>query len=189
MQLTRPGRLAALVATLGLAVLAVPSPSQAVPIEQDHWSDSVDEIQQPCGFDIRTQASLTGRLLVVRHGDGFEYGHENISARVTYTGLETGRTMTEFAQFHLQDLKVVDNGDGTVTITAKGSGPHRVVGADGKVMFIESQSRWWTQTIDDGGTPDDPTDDELIETTDLFKVVGKGVGERDFCTDLTAQVG
>jgi len=189
MQLTRSGRLAALVATLGLAVLAVPSPSQAVPIEQEHWSDSIDEIQQPCGFDIRTQASFTGRFLLVRHGDDLAYGHENVSVRVSYTGLATGRTMTEFGQFHLQDLKVVDNGDGTLTITAKASGPHRVVGADGKTMFIESRSQWWTQTIDDAGTPGDPADDELLESTDPFKVVGKGVGERDFCTDLTAQVG
>ncbi len=189
MQSHRPGRLAALVAALGLAALAVPSPASAVPIEQDHWSDSVDEIQQPCGFDIRTQASFTGRFLLVRHGDGLAYGHENVSVRASYTGLGTGRTMSETLQLHLQDLKVVDNGDGTLTITAKGSGPHRVVGADGKVMFIESQSRWWTQTIDDGGTPGDPTDDELIDASDAFKLVGKGVGERDFCTDLTAQVG
>jgi hypothetical protein len=190
MQLIRPSRLAVLVATLGTAWLAVPGPAEAGPLEQDHWSESVDGMQQPCGFDIRVQASYDGRFLMVRHGDGLAYAHENVSVRVTYTGVETGLTMSEFAQFHFQDLKVVDNGDGTLTITSHGSGPHRVVGADGKVMFIESRSQWWTQTIDDGGTPSDPGDDELISATPPFKVVGNLGGEgRDFCTDLTAQVG
>ena len=76
---------------------------------------------------------LTGTARVVQRGPGeFEFYHEN--TRIVRTFTYQGKTVTEYVRGTAKDLSIVDNGDGTLSITLLATGGARVVGHEGKVI-------------------------------------------------------
>ena len=80
----------------------------------------------------------------------------------------TGVTVTIVFNTVDKDLHVVDNGDGTFTITALGAGGFKVIGPDrtlrdpGRIVF--------QFTVDTNGTPQDPFDDPEPDP-DSFEII------------------
>ena len=103
------------------------------------------------------------------------------------TNLETGGTFTNVFTSNSRDHSIVDNGDGTITITVFASGGSRFYDANGKLVLRDPGQVRFAVDIDYNGTPGDPSDD--VEVPDSFRVVRSSTGNsdlsnRDFCADL-----
>jgi hypothetical protein len=83
-----------------------------------------------------------------------------------------------------KDLKVVDNGDRTLTITVLATGNFTVYGEDGKAIARNPGQTRFQFIVDHAGTPTDPSDDVLLE--DLGTIKGSTGRSDDFCTAVVA---
>jgi hypothetical protein len=106
---------------------------------------------------------------------------------VVTTNLETGGTYTNVFTANSKDQTIVDNGDGTITITVFASGGSRFYDKDGNFVLKDPGEVRFAFDIDYMGTPGNPDDDE--EVADSFRVVRSSTGnsdfsDRDFCADL-----
>ena len=81
------------------------------------------------------------------------------------TNLETGGTYTAVFTPNSRDHTIVDNGDGTITITVFASGNSPYYDATGKLVLRDSGHFRFAFDIDYNGTPGDPSDD--VEVDDL----------------------
>ena len=78
-----------------------------------------------------------------------------------------------------KDLRVTDNGDGTLTILVLSTGNIAVYGPDGKALARNPGQVRFELLVDHGGTPTDPSDDEFLEFLGLVK--GSTGRTDDFC--------
>ena len=180
--------LRAVISSVGLTALALVSaiaPAAAEPLEHVHF-DNVESfvIEEFCGdLTVRVDVDSRVSLLVRTQGsEGLVYFQENIHGTVSITNLATGKSFTNVVTFVSKDLKVTDNGDGTLTITSVMNGNFKTYGPDGSLLFRDTGQQRTVALVDDGGTPTDPSDDEPID----FEIV-KDTGwvfpdDRDFCT-------
>jgi hypothetical protein len=77
-----------------------------------------------------------------------------------------------------KDLRVTDNGDGTLTILILSTGRAVIYNSDGKAIGRNSGQVRCELVVDHGGTPSDPSDDTEIS----FEVVKESTGRTDdFC--------
>jgi hypothetical protein len=96
-------------------------------------------------------------------------------------GSPNGKTVTFVTKAINKDLKVADNGDGTLTLVMLMTG-NAVLYADGKSIGSDTGQVRIELLIDDSGTPTDPFDDEVI--VDLG-VVKEPTGRNDgFCATV-----
>jgi hypothetical protein len=172
---------------LGLAaaaVLAVPAAAGAKPLEHEHFHGEVHETIVECGLTLQHDNVFDGQFLVNPHGpDGLAYGAEHVRGTDTFTNLANGHTMVITFAFTGKDLRVTDNGDGTLTILGQGAGNFVETGSHSSVVLRETGIQRVEALIDHAGTPTDPSDDELLE----FRVVKEQTGRNDlgdFCEDL-----
>ena len=78
---------------------------------------------------------VDGSVLVVAQGpDGLAYFFEHISATTTFTNRANGKTVTIEGTGINKDLRVTDNGDGTLTILNLRTGNDVYYGPDGNVI-------------------------------------------------------
>ena len=121
------------------------------------------------------------RALLNSHGpDGLVYFHANIHVTTVYTNLANGNTVTEVGQAVDKDLRVTDNGDGTLTILVLSTGNIAVFGPDGKALARNPGQVRFAFDVDHAGTPTDPFDD--VEIDGSFQVVKESTGRTDdFC--------
>jgi hypothetical protein len=158
---------------------------------RDHFQfhDTFSEIVEDCGLTLRLDVDLRGMLLDNSHGrDGLVYFLETLHGTVSWTNLANGLTMTEFINIVSKDLKVTDNGDGTLTVVFMESGVHNVKGPDGKVERMDPGTSRFEVLLDHGGTPTDPSDDEELD----FRVIKEPTGPNelvDFCADIHELIG
>ena len=160
-------RLAPRLAAVGAACLALTAtpPASAEPFEHFTFHDEFDTTND-CGDGLVLEFHdvVDGRVLVMRHGDGFLYETQHVTLTAVTTIPGTDLTLTVVNKGLLtHDVHVTPNGDGTLTI--KSISPARVVllGPDGHIELrfsglTTSESLW-----DDAGTPEDQTDDEFLE--------------------------
>jgi len=131
-----------------------------------------------------------GRLHVLgnlRGSSPFPFYVENVNGTVVTTNLETGGTLTQKFANTGRDHNIVDNGDGTITITVHAQGIVRFYDQFGRFVLKDPGALWFSFVIDYKGTPSDPSDDTDIEGS--FQVVRSSTGnsnlsDRDFCADL-----
>jgi hypothetical protein len=181
-------KVSGVVALVALALGMVNSPAQGLPLDRghDHETSSVVE-ENFCGdLTVRIDDELDVNFLLTMHGDGFAHDHQTIHDTTTFTNVATGKSLTQIDNSIQKDLKVTDNGDGTLTILVLNSGSTKVYGPDGRLLFNDPGQTRAEILIDDAGTPDDPFDDEFI---DFLGVVKGSTGRndlqgRDFCDDL-----
>jgi hypothetical protein len=170
-------------------VLSMPSPAAtAKPLEHVHLEDSfVEVIPSFCGVArARVEGDTRSHILVNRHGPaGLAYFKENFHGTFSYTNLATGKTMSETIRVVDKDLKVTNNGDGTLTMLVLATGSHKVY-ANGKLFLSDPGQVRFAFLVDHGGTPADPTDDEFIADLGIIKEsTGRNDLEgRDFCEDF-----
>jgi hypothetical protein len=107
------------------------------------------------------------------------YKHANKSFTSVYTNVANDNAVTEVGKSVLKDLRVTDNGDGTLTILVLTTGPDTVYGPDGKALLRNPGQVRLESLVDHGGTPTDPSDDEVLE--DPVVVKGSTGRNDDFC--------
>lgn len=120
------------------------------------------------------------RVHAVPHGrDRLAYFLERGKVTQVFTNPATDKSVTAVAKFIEKDLRVTDNGDGTLTITNLSTGNGVVYGADGKAIARNPGQVRFQFIVDHAGTPSDPDDDVFL--VDLGEVKGSTGRTDDFC--------
>ena len=96
-----------------------------------------------------------------------------------YTNRANGKTVTLTTRVVNKDLRVTDNGDGTLTILVLATGNDVLYGPDGKAIGRNPGQIRFEILIDHAGTPADPSDDVFL--ADLGVVKGSTGRSDDFC--------
>jgi hypothetical protein len=185
------GRCAFLLAGLAAAGIAVTgAPASAKPIDQGHFHDvSTGDVYDCDGIPAQDNFDVSGNFVFNQRGSGpFPYYRESIHGTAVTTNLETGGTFTNVFTSNSRDHTIVDNGDGTITITSFRSGGSRFYDADGNFVLKDPGQVRVAFDIDYNGTPGNPDDD--IEIPGSFRIVRSSTGnsdfsQRDFCADLS----
>jgi len=173
---------AVLVTLLALSGLSAAVAAAAGPPVKERFHDEgtfVDEDFCGAGLIVDGTFVADGRLLVVPHGpDGLQYFLEHVKVTVVYTNRANSQTVTLEVTRVNKDLRVTDNGDGTLTILALATGNDVYYGPDGNVIGRNPGQTRVEILIDHGGTPTDPSDDEFL-AEELVK--GSTGRSDDFC--------
>ena len=132
------------------------------------------------GLTVELARVLDGRVQAVPHGrDRLAYFLEHGKATDVYTNPANDKSITAVTKFIEKDLRVTDNGDGTLTITILATGNGVVYGEDGKAIARNPGQVRFRFVVDHGGTPADPSDDVFL--ADLGMVKGSTGRNDDFC--------
>ncbi len=171
----------ALGATAGATLAAAASAGQI--FRETFHEEEVEVISDFCGVPGLTVEFATvrdGHGHAVPHGrDGLVYFGFNIKQTELVTNLANGNSVASASSFVDKDLRVTDNGDGTLTILILTTGNAVLYGEDGKVIARNPGQTRFEILIDHGGTPADPSDDEFLE---FLGVVKESTGRNDdFC--------
>jgi hypothetical protein len=172
---------------VAVAAFVLPATQVAAePLEHDHYSDvNIEVIEDYCdlpGFPDLTvlrEQRFDGQILAQSRGpDGFAYWADHLRFVTVRTNVANGKTLTSEGQYNTTDQKVIDNGDGTLTIRMAITGSDHSYDSAGTFVHRIAGHLDFEVVIDHNGTPD-PSDDEFIET--LTKAVGHDSDSRDFC--------
>jgi hypothetical protein len=176
----------------GLAVagtMLAATPAGAQPIDKGRFHDSFTSDVYDCdGIPAQDHVDASVNFLLnLRGSSAFPYYRESVHATVVTTNLNTGGTFTGIFAISNKDHTIVDNGDGTITITTISTGGARYYDADGNFVLKDPGQARFAVDIDYNGTPGDPSDD--VEVPGSFRVVRSSTGnsdfsDRDFCADL-----
>jgi hypothetical protein len=183
-------RSALLVTAIAVAgSLVTSSPAAAKPLEKDHFHDDfLGEVYDCDGIPAQDDVDVSGNFLFnLRGSSPFPYARESVHGTVVTTNLDTGGTLTNVFTSNSRDHRIVDNGDGTITITSFSSGGSRIYDADGRLVLKDPGQSRFAVDVDYNGTPGDPSDD--VEVPGSFRIVRPSTGNsdlsgRDFCADL-----
>jgi len=119
------------------------------------------------------------RIHALPHGpDGLVYFLAHGKQTEVITNLANDRSASSVASVIEKDLRVTDNGDGTLTILILATGNAVLYGEDGKAIARNPGQVRFELVVDHGGTPNDPSDDVEID----FRLVKESTGRSDdFC--------
>ena len=90
------------------------------------------------------------------------------------------------------DHTIVDNGDGTITITVFAAGAPATTTRSASFVLKDPGTVWFSFALDYNGTPGDPSDDtEIPDSFQLLRPppVTTTPSDRDFCADLAEFAG
>ena len=129
------------------------------------------------GLTVEFVSVADGRAHAVPHGRGqLPYFGAKVELTETVTNLANDKSLTSFATFIDKDLRVTDNGDGTLTILILTTGNAVLYGNDGKVIARNPGQQRVEILVDNNGTPTDPSDDTFLE---FLGVVKESTGRND----------
>ena len=175
---------ATIVALAAAAVSALPAGAR--PIENANFVNEFVDGPYDCGGLTTAVDEGTVRFHVLgnlRGSSPFPFYVENVNGTVVTTNLDTGGTFTQKFADSGHDHTIVDNGDGTITITVHGQGIVRFYDQFGRLVLKDPGALWTSFALDYNGTPGDPSDDTEIEGS--FQVLRPShLSDRDFCADL-----
>lgn len=132
------------------------------------------------GLTVELAIVRDGTVHAVPHGpDGLPHFGSHVEQTEVYTNLANDKSVTAVVIGNDKDLRVTDNGDGTLTILVLATGNAVVYGEDGKAIARNPGQTRFEILIDHGGTPTDPSDDEFLA---FLGVVKESTGRTDdFC--------
>jgi len=176
----------------GLAItgsVLASTPATAKPIDKGHFhdvftSDPYDCDGTPAQDAVDVHVNFTFNL---RGSSPFPYYRESVHGTSVTTNLDTGGTFTNVFSVSNRDHTIMDNGDGTITITTFASGGSRFYDTNGNFVLKDPGQVRFAFDIDYNGTPGDPSDD--VEVPDSFRIVRPSTGnsdlsQLDFCASL-----
>ncbi|MGH3035852.1 MAG: hypothetical protein ACRDMU_01610 [Gaiellaceae bacterium] len=131
------------------------------------------------GLTVEVAVVLDIRVQAVAHGpDGLIYFLQHGTETDVLTNLANGTSLTSFARVIEKDLRVTDNGDGTLTVLILATGNAVLYGENGKAIARNPGQIRIELLIDHGGTPNEPSDDVIL-AEELVK--GSTGRSDDFC--------
>jgi hypothetical protein len=132
------------------------------------------------GLTVELAIVRDGRVHAVPHGpDGLPHFGSHVKQTEVYTNLANDKSVTAVLIGNDKDLRVTDNGDGTLTVLVLATGNAVVYGEDGKAIARNPGQTRFEILVDHGGTPTDPSDDEFLA---FLGVVKESTGRTDdFC--------
>jgi hypothetical protein len=173
-----------LLATASLAALVLALPALAEPgrvFKETFHEEFFNEIEGFCEADMVVGSHLVvdGTLTIMPRGrEGLIYGANRLSITETFTNVDNGKFVVSTVNEIQKDLRVTDNGDGTLTILILSTGNAVVYNSDGEAIGRNPGQVRFELLVDHGGTPSDPSDDTEIS----FEVVKESTGRTDdFC--------
>jgi hypothetical protein len=121
------GRSAFLITGLAVASLVASTAATARPIDKGHFHDVFTSDVYDCnGTPAQDSGDVSGNFVFNQRGSSpFPYYRESVHGTVVTTNLNTGGTYTNVFTVNSRDHTIVDNGDGTITITSFASGSSR----------------------------------------------------------------
>ena len=139
---------------------------------------STSDVYDCDGIPAQDSVDVSGNLVFNQHGSSpFPYYRESVHGTVVTTNLDTGGTFTQVFTSNSRDHTIVDNGDGTITITEFASGGLRIYNADGKLVLRDPGQSRFAFDVDYNGTPGDADDD--VEVAGSLRVVRDSTGRND----------
>ncbi|HEX6359070.1 hypothetical protein [Actinophytocola sp.] len=177
---------------VALLLGTVTAQASARPLEREHVHILESEVITDCGLTMLQETDVIINRVFVAHGrDGLAYLLENFHGSSTLTNLDNGLSVTHAFNSVTKDLKVTDNGDGTLTILVLSTGSLKVFGPDGELLYNDPGQIRFEILIDHGGTPTDPSDDEFLEFLgDVFGSTGRNDLEGlEFCDVVVQAIG
>lgn len=188
-----PGaRLAAGTALVVSAVLAAAGPASAQKLDggtfHDQGTFTNDQFCGVPGLVVDGTFVVDGRFLERDQGrERLFYGMDITRATTVLTRRSTGQTATDIqTPTTTKDLRITDNGDGTLTIIELLTGGERTYGDSGRLIARNSGQVRFRITVDDNGTPSDPSDDVELSSEQIFGSTGTN---DDFCAAVLADWG
>ncbi|HET9673907.1 MAG TPA: hypothetical protein VFP31_03790 [Gaiellaceae bacterium] len=140
------------------------------------------------GLTVNNAFVLDLRVHIVPHGrDRLDYFLQHGQRTDVYTNVANGKSVRAVATVTEKDLRVTDNGDGTLTILILATGNAVLYGANGKAIARNPGQIRFEVLVDHNGTPTDPSDDEFI--ADLGVVKGSTGRSDDFCAAAVSALG
>jgi hypothetical protein len=183
MRHSRMLRLSAILALGATAAAMLAAAAAAAPFLKERFHEEGTFVNEVfCGVPGLTVDGtfvVDGSVLGVPHGpDGLAYFLEHITATSVLTNRANGETVTVSSRAINHDLRVTDNGDGTLTILFSATGNDVIYGADGKAIGRNPGQIRLEFIVDHGGTPTDPSDDVLLAQEIVKESTGRS---DDFC--------
>jgi len=131
------------------------------------------------GLTVDVASTIDLRVHVVPHGrDRMAFFLQHGTTKETITNPATGTTLTSATRVTEKDMRIAVNDDGTLTITVLATGNAVLYGADGKAIARNPGQTRFQLLVDDGGTPSDPSDDEVTRLGTVKESTGRS---DDFC--------
>ncbi len=163
-------------------------PATAKPIEKERFHDvGVSEVFDCDGTPAQDEFNVRGHFTAKLRGSSpFPYFKEHVQGRVSTINLDTGGAYTNRFTANSKDHRIVNNGDGTITITVRATGSSRWYDQFGNPVLKDTGIIRFAIDIDFNGTPSDPSDDtEVPDSFRLLHDTGRNdTAGRDFCEDL-----
>jgi hypothetical protein len=163
-------------------------PATAAPLDQGHFHDVFTDSFDCEGTPVQFTSDVSGNFLFNQRGSSpFPYYRESVHGTTVYTNLNTGGTFTQIFTVSSRDHTIVDNGDGTITITTFQSGGARYYEQNGRLVLKDPGQFRSAVDLNYNGTPGNPDDDQ--EVAGSFRIVRPSTGRndtqgQDFCADL-----
>ena len=184
MRHSRKLRLAAMLALAATAAVTLAATASAGQVfrETIHDEDTLvlGDFCDEQGLTVELTFVLDLRVHAVPHGrDRLDYFLQHGIRTEVLTNPANGKSLTSVAKVIEKDMRVTDNGDGTMTILILATGNAVLYGENGKAIARNPGQIRFEILIDHGGTPTDPTDDEFL--ADLGVVKDSTGRSDDFC--------
>ena len=184
MRRSRGFRLGGLLAVGAVATVILAAAANAGQSFRETFHDETTEVEnnfcETPGLTVEFTTITDGRVHVVPHGrDNLAYFAFHTRETQIVTNLANDKTLTAELTVTEKDLRVTDNGDGTLTILVLATGNAVLYGEDGKAIARNPGQTRFEILVDHAGTPTDPSDDEFLE---FLGVVKESTGRTDdFC--------
>jgi hypothetical protein len=170
-------------ACVATAVVGTSAASAGLIFKETFHDEETEVVTDFCGVEglaVTFERVADVRAQGVSHGpDKLPYLHFNVRLTELVTNMANGNSVRSESNFVDKDLRVTDNGDGTLTILVLTTGNAVLYDESGNVIARNPGQTRVELLIDHGGTPTDPSDDEFLEF--LGEVKASTGRSDDFC--------
>ena len=171
----RLGGILVLVAAMACVLVAAASGGQA--FHQTVHDERTFEVEEFCdveGLTVEIARVIDMRVHIVPHGSS-GLVHFLQQGTVSEVLTANGISLTSLATVLEKDVRVTDNGDGTLTVLILATGNAVLYGVDGKAIARNPGQTRFELVVDHGGTPSDPFDDTVVD----FRMLKESTGRTD----------
>ncbi|MEO5708496.1 MAG: hypothetical protein ABIQ59_01550 [Nocardioidaceae bacterium] len=179
-------------AALTVPLVTVAAPATASPPDRGSFVDTIDDVVPDfCdvpGLTVHLTGTFRGVFLVKKQGSGHLVHfaeHDDLDQTISVVGSNVSFRVKESVLS--KDLKVTDNGDGTLSIIVLATGPSTLYGPNGKALARNPGQVRYEILVDDNGTPSFPDDDEFLAYVGAVK---DSTGRNDdYCAAMVGYLG